>query len=160
MKQIWAPWRLGYVQTAKKEKKGHCLFCEKYRSSKDKKNYVVKRGKHAFAILNIFPYNNGHILIAPNRHIADIENLNKNEIIDMMSLLIDMKLLLKKHIKPNGFNIGINCGTVAGAGIPGHIHIHIVPRWEGDTNFMPIFSQTRVIPQSLDALYSLLTKKR
>ena len=159
MKQIWAPWRLGYVQNASKEKKGSCLFCTKYRSKKDKKNYVVKRSKHAFALLNIFPYTNGHIMIAPYRHVADLERLRQEELMDMMKLLTDMKVQLQKHIHPHGFNIGINCGAVAGAGIPGHIHIHIVPRWQGDTNFMPLFSHVRVIPQSLEALYMLLTKK-
>ena len=158
IKQIWAPWRLGYVQNAKKEKKGYCLFCSKFRSKMDKKNYVIKRDKYSFALLNIFPYNNGHIMIAPNRHINDLEYLRQKELMDMINLLIDMKLRLKRHIHPHGFNIGINCGTVAGAGIPGHIHIHIVPRWNGDTNFMPLFSNIRVIPQSLNALYSLLTK--
>ena len=153
---MWAPWRLSYVQKGNKKRKNACMFCSKCRSKHDRKNYVIKRTKHSFALLNIFPYNNGHVMIVPKRHVADIDDLGKHELLDMMNLLLDLKSRLKKKVKPHGFNIGINCGPVAGAGIADHVHMHVVPRWNGDTNFMPVFADVRVIPQSLDALYKLL----
>lgn len=156
MDHLWAPWRLEYVSTAEKSDPNACLFCGKFNESDDAKNFIVTRAKTAFCILNIYPYNNGHLMIVPIRHVADISDLTNSERLEMMDLLIRMKNRLQTVLKPHGFNIGINCGTVAGAGIADHLHMHIVPRWSGDTNFMPVFSDVRVIPQSLRALYELL----
>ena len=153
MDKLWAPWRIKYVQG--KQKKG-CIFCQKPRQKNDKKNYIIERRKYAFSILNIYPYNNGHIMVAPYKHIADLERLTATELKEMMELLIDTKKTLKKKLNPHGFNIGINLGKVAGAGIDKHLHIHLVPRWEGDTNFVPIISNTKIISQSLDELYHIL----
>ncbi len=151
MKQenLWAPWRIGYVQ-----KKTHgCLFCRVAKAKKDQKNFIIKRGRFSFLVLNIYPYNNGHVMVAPYRHIADFDKLSQKEIADLMHNLIEIQEILKKILKPQGFNIGINIGRVAGAGFPGHIHIHIVPRWNGDTNFMPVITKTKVLSESLEDLY-------
>lgn len=155
MNRIWAPWRLKYVQNIKK---GGCLFCRVQRSKNDSKNRVVFRSSHCFVILNTFPYNNGHLMIVPYRHIADPQKLSDAEVLDMNKTLNRMVTVLKKVLKPSGFNIGLNIGKYAGAGIEQHIHTHVVPRWIGDTNFMPVLSDARVIPQSLDALYRELRK--
>jgi ATP adenylyltransferase len=124
----------------------------------DKKNFIVIRKKHAFTVLNIFPYNNGHVLVVPNREVADLSQLNDEEKKCLFDLMEETKDLLKKTLKPKGFNIGLNLGRVAGAGIPEHLHIHIVPRWWGDSNFMPVVADTKVISQSLKELYEVLTR--
>ncbi len=154
MDRLWAPWRLKYVASGKKSE--GCLFCNKYMTKNPESDYVVKRSGLAFILLNIYPYNNGHLMIAPARHTADIEDLSSDERHELFSLLVEAKVLLKKVMNPDGFNIGINCGDIAGAGIAEHIHIHIVPRWKGDTNFMPVISDVRVISESLDDLYKRL----
>ncbi|MCM8786980.1 MAG: HIT domain-containing protein [Candidatus Omnitrophica bacterium] len=156
MENIWAPWRINYV-TQKKFAK--CIFCSSYKSQNDKKNFVLLRSNECFVMLNIFPYNNGHLMIAPNRHIAEFKELTKAEIIDIHQTSSKILSILEKALKPDGFNIGINIGRAAGAGIVSHLHIHIVPRWVGDTNFMPIISNTKVISQSLVDLYNLLKKE-
>ncbi len=118
---------------------------------------IVKRTKHAFAILNLFPYNNGHVMVVPKKHVKDLSRLTNQELLDVMKLQNEMVELLQKRLKPHGFNIGINIGRIAGAGILGHVHIHIVPRWLGDTNFMPMTAKTKVISESLISLYQRLT---
>jgi len=128
------------------------------KQNKDKKNHIIKRKKFAYSVLNIFPYNNGHILVAPYKHTASLNKLTKPQIQQLMELVTESIDLLKKKIKPHGFNVGINIGKVAGAGYDKHIHFHIVPRWDADTNFMPILANTKVIAQSLDELYKVLTK--
>jgi len=153
LKHLWAPWRMKYIL---KEKKEGCIFCEKPKENQDKKNYILYRGKFCFVILNAFPYNNGHLMIAPYAHIKNIEELNNNTLIELMSLCQKSITVLKERMDPQGFNIGINISKVAGAGILEHVHLHIVPRWEGDTNFMPVISDTRVIPQYLSETYNLL----
>ncbi len=154
--KIWAPWRITYIKDHKKEK--GCLFCRVLRSSKDKKNLVIFRSEHSLCMLNLYPYNNGHIMVAPKRHTSSLENLNETETTDLMNSVKKATLLLKKTLKPQGFNYGINSGKVSGAGIEGHLHVHIVPRWQGDTNFMPVVFNTKIISQSLSALYQALTK--
>ena len=163
--QLWAPWRLAYVQNSDPEKmqpsKPGCFLCS-YRdddSTNDPKNLVVMRGEHSIVVLNRFPYNNGHLLIAPREHKADLRDLNDAELLETNHLLQKMLGLLEKTISPDGFNVGLNLGRVAGAGLPGHLHWHIVPRWNGDTNFMPILGEAKVIPQALDALLDLLSKE-
>ena len=153
MKHLWAPWRMEYIL---KEKKEGCIFCEKPKENQDEKNYILYRGKFCFVILNAFPYNNGHLMIAPYDHIKNIEELKSETLIELMSLCQRSITVLKERMNPQGFNIGINMGKFAGAGILEHVHLHIVPRWEGDTNFMPVISDTRVIPQYLSETYDLL----
>ena len=153
MEKIWAPWRDKYILT-KTEKR--CIFCNKQKSKKDKTNYVIERGRYVFSILNIFPYNNGHIMVAPYRHVKDIGELEDKELLEMIKFVKGSQRLLNKVLSPQGYNIGMNLGKVAGAGIANHIHLHIVPRWTGDTNFMPVLFGAKIISQSLDALYEKL----
>ncbi|MFA5337008.1 MAG: HIT domain-containing protein [Candidatus Omnitrophota bacterium] len=155
MNKLWAPWRITYVSNTRV--KG-CIFCRAFKEKKDKKNLVVLRSRHSFAILNAFPYNNGHVMVVSNRHVSSIENFKDEEILDMNKVLVTITFALKAVLKPAGFNVGINLGKVAGAGIDKHMHIHIVPRWLGDTNFMPVLSDTKIISQSLSELYAKLIK--
>ena len=155
MKQIWAPWRIKYlIQSAHKQK--GCLFCRLHKQRRDKTNYIFLRKKHTFAILNTYPYNNGHSLILPYRHVKELGQLPKKEREELFDLLQEVQCLLDRVMKPAGYNIGINYGKVAGAGYPGHVHVHIVPRWNGDVNFMPVVNDTKVVSQSLKALYNQL----
>ena len=151
MNKLWAPWRSVFVKI--RRIKG-CIFCVK--GKKDKDLLIIKRSKHSFAIVNIYPYNNGHIMVAPFRHIKDLKGLNDEELLDIIKLTRDMQALLEKKLRPHGFNIGVNTGKAAGAGYKDHLHIHIVPRWKGDSNFMPVIAGTKVVPQSLKELYKIL----
>jgi len=151
---LWAPWRMGYIR--ENDGKKGCFLCRAIKSREDKKNFVLYRSKSAFVILNTFPYNNGHLMVVPNRHTASIEKIKEEEERELFFLLKASVRILKKVIAPHGFNIGINLGEVAGAGVAGHLHFHIVPRWKGDTNFMPVISSSKVISQSLKELYDLL----
>jgi len=150
--RLWAPWRVGYI-TAKKKRKA-CIFCAGVRGGKG--SHVIFKTKHSIAMLNIFPYNNGHLMVAPVRHVADLEQLKKTEVLDLFAAIVRAKKLLKKVLRPHGFNIGINGARCAGAGIVSHLHVHIVPRWDGDTNFMPALCATKVISQSLEELHARL----
>lgn len=151
--RLWAPWRIKYVAAKNKG----CIFCKFSQSPADKRNFVVERGKTGFSVLNIFPYNNGHVMVAPFRHEAILEKLNAEEAAELFRLVISAKKKLDRCFDPDGYNIGLNLGRIAGAGFPGHLHIHIVPRWNGDTNFMPAVAGTKVISQSLNELYRKLT---
>ncbi len=153
MDNLWAPWRIKYIQA---KKNTGCIFCQKPRQKKDRTNFIVKRGKFVFSILNIFPYNNGHTLVVPYRHIDSLDKLNNDELIEMFELINHTTKQLKSKLKAQGFNIGFNIGKIAGAGIDKHLHVHIVPRWEADTNFMPVLSGTKIISQSLEELYNIL----
>lgn len=156
---LWAPWRLDYIVTAKDEAPKGCFICRYLvDSASDATNYVVHRGEHSVVILNRYPYNNGHLLVAPLAHKASLSELNQAELLEIQQHLVLMTESLQAIINPDGFNIGVNIGRVAGAGLPGHIHWHIVPRWSGDTNFMTVCADTHVIPQSLAELYRLLTE--
>ncbi|MFA4992239.1 MAG: HIT domain-containing protein [Candidatus Omnitrophota bacterium] len=154
MDKLWAPWRSCFVRINKI--KG-CIFCLKNKKDADK--FVIKKTKLSFAMLNIYPYNNGHVMVSPRRHVSDLKGLSDAELTDMMMLAREMQILLEKKLKPHGFNIGINTGRVGGAGYKDHIHVHIVPRWEGDTNFMPVIGKTKVVPQSLEELHKCLLGK-
>jgi len=158
MDKLWAPWRVKYITKIIKGSKG-CVFCNILKDKKDRKNYIVSRKKHAYAVLNLYPYNNGHMLIVPNRHVFDLSDLTKEEREGLMDLLELIKRLLDKIMKPQGYNIGINLGKAAGAGFPEHLHIHLVPRWTGDVNFMPVTGHTKVISQSLRSLHDLISKE-
>lgn len=161
MDYLWAPWRGVYLkQINKPSSRTGCFICQARRyvsKPKDKNNLVVARTKAALAMMNRYPYNTGHLLIAPQQHKGDLEDLSPQETEELFDLLKDMKQRLARVLKPHGFNIGMNLGRVAGAGLRGHLHIHLVPRWGGDTNFMPIISETKVLSQSLQALYKQLT---
>lgn len=157
MDKLWAPWRLKYITKVIDKAKGD-LFSKLVAENKDKKNYIFVRTKYCFAILNLYPYNNGHTLILPYRCVADLNQLTKAESADLFELLQYAKELLDEVLHPAGYNMGINLGRVAGAGFPQHLHFHIVPRWKGDVNFMPVIGGTKVISQSMDALYDLLVK--
>jgi ATP adenylyltransferase len=167
--QLWAPWRLGYIQGTNPpptdaERSIHwlegadlgCFLCRAAADGEDRENLVVARGEHSVVLLNRYPYNNGHLLIAPCGHQATLGELAPEIHLEMMQTIGRMVELLKRLIKADGFNIGLNLGRVAGAGVPGHLHWHLVPRWHGDTNFMPVVADLNVIPQSLEALLTLL----
>lgn len=156
MDKLWAPWRIKYIKKIKKRK--GCLFCQSTESKKN--NYVVFKTRFSICMLNIFPYNNGHLMVSPKKHIKDFSQLREKELLDLMKTLNKAKGLLDKVLKPQGYNIGINVSSTAGAGITGHLHIHIVPRWKADTNFMPVIYDTKVISQSLDELLKALKYAR
>jgi len=155
MKNLFAPWRIKFI-TGKKEK--GCIFCKKLNSKNDKKNLVLFRGRTSFIILNLYPYSNGHLMVAPKKHKGNLSELTDEEMLELFKLTELSTKILKKVSKPQGFNIGINLGKVAGAGFPGHLHIHVVPRWLGDVNFMPVCSETKVICESLEETYKKLKK--
>ena len=136
-----------------------CIFCAKPQERNDAENLVLYRSEHAFVMMNAFPYNNGHLLVAPYRHVADLKSLEDPELLDIMRLIKLCTEILSRAISPQGFNIGINLGQVAGAGIADHVHLHIVPRWSGDTNFMPVIADTKVLPEALAETYSKLRRE-
>ena len=157
LEQLWAPWRMEYVsRPSTGSDKSENIFVELPKAGDDEANLILYRGKLAFVMLNAFPYNNGHLLIAPFRQVAELEALNDDELLEINQLLAKAVGWLKKAYNPQGFNVGVNLGSAAGAGIPVHIHWHIVPRWAGDTNFMVTVGQTRVIPDGLSSTYSRL----
>ncbi len=156
MDRMWAPWRIGYILSDKKE--DGCVFCNAYRAGSDKEYLVLLRSKHSFIIMNKYPYNAGHIMIVPNRHIDTSLSLEPQEQLDMFRLVNKGLDALKKALKPDGFNLGMNLGRVAGAGIDDHIHIHIVPRWNGDTNFMSTVADVKVISESIEETYEKIKK--
>lgn len=157
--RIWAPWRLAYVKDASKDSKQECIFCAKPAADDDEANLIVHRGERCFVILNLFPYTNGHLMIAPYEHIGAIQEIPPETTAEMMALAQQAITLLEEEYRPHGFNVGFNQGRVAGAGVEHHIHMHVVPRWGGDTNFMPVLADTRVMPQTLDQTYAALKGK-
>jgi ATP adenylyltransferase len=150
MDRIWAPWRSVYIG---KDHGSACIFCDKLTSDRDKENYVVCRGDKVFVLMNLYPYNNGHLMVAPKRHAGDLADLEQEELTELFLVTQKMVGVLRTAFNPEGFNIGINLGKIAGAGVPGHLHIHIVPRWGGDTNFMPVIGDVRVISEGMDLTY-------
>ena len=150
MKILWAPWRIEYIKSPKYE---GCIFCDFPKENRDKERLILYRGKNAFIIMNNYPYNPGHVMVAPYRHVSSIEDLTEEEMLEIMKLAALVMKAIRKVMKPDGFNLGFNIGKVAGAGIDGHVHLHIVPRWNGDTNFMPVIADTKVIPESLEQAY-------
>ena len=167
--QLWAPWRLAYISGDQEKKNPSaaallsggdpaCFLCQAASGDDDRDRFVVQHGPHSLTVLNRYPYNNGHLLVAPKRHVARLDQLEAAEQLDLVQTIAQMIGLLEQTIRAEGFNVGLNLGQVAGAGLPGHVHWHIVPRWQGDTNFMPAVAGVRVIPQSLEALWELLTE--
>ncbi len=157
-KNLWAPWRMKYIQDLSKNlSQGDCFICRNLENPQDDdKNLVLWRTEKSIVILNRFPYNNGHLLIAPIRHIHNLDRATDEELLEMTKLVRESQKVLSLAIKPHGFNVGMNFGRCAGAGLPEHLHIHIVPRWDGDTNFINVCSDTDVISQSLTELLDLL----
>ena len=154
--RIWAPWRLAYVKDAAKDSDEGCIFCVKPIAEDDEANLIVHRGERCFVILNLFPYTNGHLMIAPYEHLGSIADLEPDTVAEMMALTQRGIRALESKYSPHGFNVGFNQGRVAGAGVEHHIHMHVVPRWGGDTSFMPVLGDTRVMPQSLEQSYEAL----
>lgn len=155
--RIWAPWRLEYVKDAAKDEESGCIFCTKPAAGDDRGSLIVHRGRLAFVILNLYPYTNGHLMVAPYEHIGRLQDLAGETVAEMMTLSQQAMRVLEESFNPHGFNVGINQGRVAGAGVEHHIHLHVVPRWGGDTNFMPVVADTRVMPQTLDQTFEALT---
>ncbi|OGV98954.1 MAG: HIT family hydrolase [Nitrospinae bacterium RIFCSPLOWO2_02_FULL_39_110] len=153
MKTLWAPWRMSYFQTPQKNS---CIFCDKPKESADKENYILYRGKSSFVIMNIYPYNNAHLMVSPYKHIPSLSKLQREDLIDLTLLTQTSLQILENAFRAEGFNVGINIGKAAGAGFADHVHIHIVPRWNSDTNFMPVLSETRVMPEHLNSTYEKL----
>lgn len=152
MDRLWAPWRVKYIRSLGRN--SGCIFCRAARSSR--KELVVFKTRHSVCILNIFPYNNGHLMVSPLRHTAELSTLNESEVLDLFRALVKAKELLQVVLRPHGYNIGLNLKRSSGAGITGHLHLHIVPRWHGDTNFMPVVGDTKVISESLKELHKRL----
>jgi len=152
---LWAPWRLGYIKGL--AEKHDCFICHNVQNpAQDGENFVLWRTGSSLVMFNRFPYNNGHLLIAPLKHVADFENLNDQELLEINKLIVACQKALRLAVNPHGFNVGVNIGRCAGAGVPGHLHVHIVPRWDGDTNFMEVCGGTDVISQGMKELYEQL----
>ena len=158
MKRLWAPWRMEYILSEEKQKS--CLFCDisKEKKTKDKMNLILYRGKHCFVMLNRYPYNNGHLMVVPYFHTQNFEGLSDKVLFDFIKTVSKSVNVLKKSLAPDGFNLGLNFGKVAGAGMEQHMHLHIVPRWTGDTDSMPIISETRVMPEHLRKTFLKLNR--
>jgi ATP adenylyltransferase len=154
--RIWAPWRLAYVKDASKDNEEECIFCAKAAEDDDQANLIVHRAKSCFVILNLYPYTNGHLMIAPYRHIGRLQEIETETVTEMMALAQRAMGRLEEVYDPHGYNVGFNQGRVAGAGVEHHIHLHVVPRWGGDTNFMPVIADTKVMPQTLEQSYQAL----
>lgn len=152
MKRIWSPWRMKYIESNEQKEDG-CIFCNALARVDNAENLIIKRGEKAFVILNLYPYTSGHIMVAPMAHQPSLEFLDPASRAEMMELTAQAIEVLKQIYNPQAFNVGANIGEAAGAGEPGHVHMHIVPRWVGDTNFMSTLGETRVLPESLEETY-------
>ena len=160
MERLWSPWRSKYIATfsekKENEKKSSCVLCDAYTSNDDDKHLIVWREKYSFVVMNLYPYNSGHVMIVPYRHTGNFNELSNEEMLEVMKLLQKLSDVLKTTLNADGLNIGCNLGRVAGAGIDTHIHFHIVPRWNGDTNFLPVFTDTKIISEEMkDTLLKL-----
>ncbi|HEX8732631.1 MAG TPA: HIT domain-containing protein [Ktedonobacterales bacterium] len=156
MRQLWAPWRMAYIGA---EQTSGCVFCEKGASTDDEANLILTRSERCFALMNIFPYNNGHLMIAPYAHLPTILELDAETLAEMMAMAQRCVRACQEAIGAQGFNLGVNQGSVAGAGIADHVHMHIVPRWGGDTNFMPVLADAKVMPDYLESTYRQIREK-
>jgi ATP adenylyltransferase len=154
MKVLWAPWRMGYILA--ENKADGCIFCPGADRSADQDRLILHVGPRTMVVMNRFPYNNGHLLVAPVRHVSSLERLNQDETLGLLLMVRKSIEILKQVMKPDGFNVGLNLGHVAGAGMENHMHFHIVPRWKGDTNFMTVIEDVRVIPEHIKATYAKL----
>lgn len=154
MQRLWTPWRMEYILS---EKSDGCIFCEMLEAGDDRACHILHRGQRAFAVLNRYPYNNGHLMVVPYEHVATLEDLDDETLLDLMRLVNKGLAALRQTMNPDGFNIGANVGKAAGAGVEDHVHIHVVPRWEGDTNFMAVLAGTRMVPEMLSQTCDRLT---
>ncbi len=155
MENLWAPWRMAFIAPETPQPQA-CIFCTKPAANRDAENYILYRGRLCFMLLNLYPYNNGHLMIAPYEHVANVEELDAGTLAELMAQVQLALRALRVAMKPDGFNMGINEGKVAGAGFADHMHFHIVPRWNGDTNFMPVIADIKVVPEHLDIVYQKL----
>ena len=153
IKKMWAPWRMEYIRSIKEE---GCIFCDKPEADEDRENLLLFRGEHACVLMNLYPYNNGHLMIAPYVHSNEMTQLSAEVLAEVMKLSQECMRILKTEFKAEGFNLGLNQGAIAGAGIAEHLHFHIVPRWAGDTNFMPVTGHAKVLVQGLKESYDVL----
>ena len=153
MERLWAPWRMRYIQGPRGDA---CIFCTMLQAGKDAEHYILHRSRHAYAILNLYPYTSGHLMVVPNAHKASYLELDDEELWDVIRVLKLATRALTKAMSPDGFNVGMNLGKSAGAGISGHLHVHVVPRWVGDTDLMPVLADTRVMPEDLRTTYEKL----
>jgi ATP adenylyltransferase len=156
MDRLWTPWRYNYIQKASPQ--GGCIFCEKAAAHRDEENFIVFRGERNFIILNAFPYTSGHVMIAPYEHVATLEDAAPATLAEMTRLTQTLEAKLRALYRPDGVNLGMNIGECAGAGVAGHIHMHVLPRWCGDANFMSVIGETRVLPEDLRTTYERLSK--
>lgn len=152
LQRLWATWRMKYITTIGKDVES-CVFCDIPQLQDGTENLIVHRGQSCFIVLNLYPYNNGHAMVIPFRHVSSLADLSDSEKLEMMQLAGVLSRALELTLEPQGFNLGMNLGRVAGAGIPGHLHLHIVPRWLGDTNFMSVTAETKVLPENLEDTY-------
>ena len=150
MNKLWAPWRIEYVSAPTEE---GCIFCDKSKDDQERENLILHRGRHAFVLMNLYPYNNGHLMIAPYEHTSDPIGLEENVLNEIMTIANNSMSILSETLKTDGFNFGANIGKAGGAGIEEHIHYHIVPRWNGDTNFMPVVGNSKVMVEGLLETY-------
>jgi ATP adenylyltransferase len=153
MEHLWAPWRIEYILAKKGE---GCIFCVKPSPKEDRERLILYRSKHTIIMMNRFPYNSGHLMVAPRKHSGDLDDLTPEELSDLSVHLRSVVSILRRAMNPQGFNIGMNIGQIAGAGVTDHLHFHVVPRWSGDTNFMPIVGDTTVVPEALKKTYGKL----
>ncbi|MFC1489959.1 HIT domain-containing protein [Candidatus Latescibacterota bacterium] len=156
--KLWAPWRMKYIEEIDTSDSDGCIFCEKPQETEDEDNLIVHRGKKCFVMLNKFPYNNGHLLIIPYSHTSELSGLDSETMLEIMKTVDLVVEAIKSIMRPDGFNVGMNLGRSAGAGIAEHLHMHVVPRWNGDTNFMPVIGGTKVISESLEDSYKKIRK--
>lgn len=158
MERLWRPWRMQYIRMAQENGEGECIFCTKPAEDDDRSNLIIHRGERCFIIMNLFPYNTGHLMVSPYRHVGEIEELDREEQGELMLLTVLAVKCVKEAMQPQGFNLGMNLGKVSGAGFDQHLHMHVVPRWQGDTNFMPVVAGAKVMPESLQESYDRLRK--
>lgn len=156
---LWTPWRYAYITGAQPDSfDGECLFCSRQAASDDKRSLIVHRGKHSFVILNAYPYTSGHVMVVPDAHVDSLEKLSAEAAAEVMHLSQRMEGVLRKLYRPDGLNLGMNIGKAAGAGIAGHIHMHVLPRWVADANFMSVVGETRMLPETLDVTWDRISK--
>ncbi len=158
MDRLWRPWRLGYVSNIERTRDEECIFCSKPSEEDELTALILHRGEAAYIIMNLFPYNTGHVMVAPYRHVGAIEELTPSESSEIIELTTLAVRAIKQEMKPQGFNLGMNLGKAAGAGFADHLHMHVVPRWQGDTNFMPVVGQSKVMPETVEDSYRRLSR--
>ncbi len=153
MERLWRPWRNAYVRDIENIRDEGCIFCDEPAGGDDSASLILYRGQKAFIIMNRFPYNTGHVMVSPYRHVGELEELDGEEAEELLALTVLAVKAIKREMRPQGFNLGMNLGKVAGAGFDKHLHVHVVPRWQGDTNFMPVVGEAKVMPESLEENY-------